>query len=216
MAALGLSKPIYIMWNSAKNIVDEDDEFRFSLPSTLKNFMVTCTQANKPLSLIHLLKGFKNAKTLIFARSVEATHRLFLLLQLFGNLGLGVAELSSNQSPKERADVIEKFSKGYISILVSSDIMTRGIDVEGLENVVNYDIPPYVKTLVHRAGRTARAGKTGSCYGLVRTDQGRHYRKLLSELDLKPTLIKTDNDKLDAYRERYSKAMEEMKEAVDP
>lgn len=63
---------------------------------------------------------------------------------------------------------MKAFRKGQIQVLVSSDAMTRGMDVEGVKNVINYDMPAYIKTYVHRAGRTARAGQTGCCYSLLR------------------------------------------------
>lgn len=63
---------------------------------------------------------------------------------------------------------LKAFRKGQIQVLVSSDAMTRGMDVEGVKNVINYDMPTYIKTYVHRAGRTARAGQTGCCYSLLR------------------------------------------------
>ena len=60
---------------------------------------------------------------------------------------------------------------GDIQVLVSSDAMTRGMDVDGVTNVINYDIPAYIKTYIHRAGRTARAGKAGRCFTLLRKDE---------------------------------------------
>jgi hypothetical protein len=62
---------------------------------------------------------------------------------------------------------LKAFREGEIQVLVSSDAMTRGMDVEGVRNVINYDVPPYVKTYIHRAGRTARAGQTGCCFSLL-------------------------------------------------
>lgn len=56
-------------------------------------------------------------------------------------------------------------------MLVSSDAMTRGMDVEGVRNVINYDMPPYIKTYIHRAGRTARAGQSGCCFTLLRKNE---------------------------------------------
>ena len=56
-------------------------------------------------------------------------------------------------------------------MLVASDAMTRGMDVEGVMNVINYDVPVYAKTYVHRVGRTARAGKLGSSYTLLRKEE---------------------------------------------
>jgi ATP-dependent RNA helicase DDX51/DBP6 len=53
-------------------------------------------------------------------------------------------------------------------VLIATDAMTRGMDVEGIRNVINYDMPSYVKTYIHRAGRTARAGLSGSCFTMLR------------------------------------------------
>ena len=56
-------------------------------------------------------------------------------------------------------------------MLVASDAMTRGMDVEGIMNVINYDVPVYAKTYVHGVGRTARAGKSGSSYTFLRKEE---------------------------------------------
>lgn len=56
---------------------------------------------------------------------------------------------------------------GRVQVLVASDAMTRGMDVEGVANVVNYDVPVYAKTYVHRVGRTARAGEAGRAFTLL-------------------------------------------------
>jgi len=66
---------------------------------------------------------------------------------------------------------LNEFRKGQFQVLVSSDAMTRGMDVEGVRNVINYDMPKYIKTYVHRAGRTARAGQTGCCFTLMSNDE---------------------------------------------
>ena len=66
---------------------------------------------------------------------------------------------------------LKAFRKGEIQVLVSSDAMTRGMDVEGVRNVINYDMPTYTKSFIHRAGRTARAGQTGSCFTLLRKEE---------------------------------------------
>jgi ATP-dependent RNA helicase DDX51/DBP6 len=66
---------------------------------------------------------------------------------------------------------LKAFREGEIQVLVSSDAMTRGMDIEGVRNIINYDMPAYVKTYVHRAGLTARAGQTGRCITLLRTHE---------------------------------------------
>lgn len=57
--------------------------------------------------------------------------------------------------------------EGKVQVLVASDAMTRGMDVEGVANVINYDVPVYAKTYVHRVGRTARAGQAGRAFTLL-------------------------------------------------
>lgn len=66
---------------------------------------------------------------------------------------------------------LKGFREGEIQVLVSSDAMTRGMDVEGVKNVINYDMPMYIKTYIHRAGRTARAGQAGRCFTLLSKDE---------------------------------------------
>lgn len=69
---------------------------------------------------------------------------------------------------------LRRFREGEIQVLVSSDAMTRGMDVEGVRSIINYDMPMYIKTYIHRAGRTARAGQTGRCFTLLRKDEVFH------------------------------------------
>ncbi|KDO51198.1 hypothetical protein CISIN_1g0096412mg, partial [Citrus sinensis] len=78
---------------------------------------------------------------------------------------------------------LKAFREGKIQVLVSSDAMTRGMDVEGVNNVVNYDKPAYIKTYIHRAGRTARAGQLGRCFTLLHKDEVKRFKKLLQKAD---------------------------------
>lgn len=66
---------------------------------------------------------------------------------------------------------LKAFREGKTQVLIATDAMTRGMDVEGIRNVVNYDMPAFVKTYIHRAGRTARAGQSGRCFTLMRKDE---------------------------------------------
>lgn len=77
-------------------------------------------------------------------------------------------EYSSRLSASQRAANLRAFSAGQAQVLVCSDAMTRGMDVPEVANVINYDAPVYVKTYVHRAGRTARAGRNGQVVTLLR------------------------------------------------
>ena len=85
--------------------------------------------------------------------------RLFLLCKLFG--GFTVSEFSSNLTETQRKGVIRDFKDGKIDLLVSSDAMARGMHIDNVKLVVNYDTAVNGKTYVHRVGRTARAGSEG-------------------------------------------------------
>ena len=87
--------------------------------------------------------------------------RLYVLLSGVPDLASRAVEFSSLNSALERSEALRAFTNGEASLLVASDAMTRGMDVPSVAAVVNYDAPVYPKTYVHRAGRTARAGRAG-------------------------------------------------------
>ncbi|KAI8504948.1 ATP-dependent RNA helicase ddx51 [Branchiostoma belcheri] len=152
---------------------------KFTTPAGLKEYTVSCTAADKPLVVLHLLLNQKFQHVLCFTGSLESTHRLYLLAKLFG--GVTVAEFSSNLAPERRTKILTKFRTGKIQLIVCSDAMARGMDVEGVEVVISYDVPPYVKTYIHRVGRTARAGKEGTAFSLVLQEEEKRFRRMLKQ-----------------------------------
>ncbi|CAL5428322.1 unnamed protein product [Camellia sinensis] len=135
---------------------------RYQLPEQLESFKLRllgiCESKHKPLYLVALLQTLQEEKCIVFTLSVESTHRLCTLLNFFGDLQIKIKEYSGLQRQFVRSKTLRAFREGEIQVLVSSDAMTRGMDVEGVRNVINYDVPAYIKTYIHRAGRTARAG----------------------------------------------------------
>ncbi|CAL5430650.1 unnamed protein product [Camellia sinensis] len=131
---------------------------RYQLPEQLESFKLICESKHKPLYLVALLQTLQEEKCIVFTSSVESTHRLCTLLNFFGDLQIKIKEYSGLQRQFVRSETLRAFREGEMQVLVSSDAMTRGIDVEGVRNVINYDVPAYIKTYIHRAGRTARAG----------------------------------------------------------
>ncbi|KAL5369828.1 eIF4a-1-like RNA SFII helicase Dbp6p [Cryptosporidium parvum] len=91
-----------------------------------------------------------------------------------------VEEFSSLLLQKERNLLMKKFNNNEFNILVCSDILARGIDISDIDIVINYDVPNNIKTYIHRAGRTARAGKIGYTYTMVENNQIRHFIKLIN------------------------------------
>lgn len=78
-----------------------------------------------------------------------------------------------------RSQIIKEFNKGYTPIIVCSDALARGLDLSALDVVINYDVPAYTRTYVHRVGRAARAGRWGAAYTLMAGDQVRHFMMML-------------------------------------
>ncbi|CAG8819691.1 17977_t:CDS:2, partial [Dentiscutata erythropus] len=89
---------------------------------------------------------------IICAKSVDSAHRLSELIRIFEN-----SEYSSDLSQEERKNILNKFKHGEIQLLICSDLIARGIDIDHVDTVINYDVPIYMKKYVHCVGRTARA-----------------------------------------------------------
>ncbi|OGY88819.1 MAG: hypothetical protein A2927_00300 [Candidatus Komeilibacteria bacterium RIFCSPLOWO2_01_FULL_45_10] len=106
--------------------------------------------------------------TLIFTRTKYGAKRLN---QLIRELGHPCAELHSNRSLSQRQDALQGFKSGKYRVLIATDLASRGIDVIGIELVINFDLPSQAGDYVHRIGRTARAGSGGHAISLVTPDQ---------------------------------------------
>jgi len=115
-----------------------------------------------------LLAKYRGA-ILLFARTKHGARKIAHTLR---EMGEKAAEIHSNLSMAQRKQAIEGFKGGRYRILVATDIASRGIDVHGIELVINYDLPDDIENYVHRIGRTARAGQTGHAITLATPDQG--------------------------------------------
>lgn len=186
----------------------------YAMPSTLNESLIVCHATRKPIVLLHLLVACRYRRLIVFAGSIEATHRLYLLLHLYG--GIEVEEFSSSLHAKKRRAIIEKFRTGQLHALVCSDAMARGMDLEGVEHVVNYDPPTHPRTYVHRAGRTARAGASGSVYTLCRRQEVHHFKELRKKVDAKKVQeMKLTDDDFAVFETRYEAALEGLAESVE-
>lgn len=94
------------------------------------------------------------------------------------DIGISAAEIHSNRSLGQRKEALEGFKLGRYRVLVATDIASRGIDVKGIELVINYDLPENPEDYVHRIGRTGRAGMKGKAISFVLPDQGSKVREI--------------------------------------
>jgi ATP-dependent RNA helicase RhlE len=118
----------------------------------------------KSALLLELLKRGDMRSVIVFTRT---KHRANRLADYLVRNGVGAGRLHGNRSQAQRTQALEGFKAGRFRVLVATDIAARGIDVESLSHVVNFDVPQSPEDYVHRAGRTARAEATGDAFLFV-------------------------------------------------
>jgi ATP-dependent RNA helicase DDX51/DBP6 len=204
LAVLGLNNPKHFDANRLTrmhNIQDESSGLAkagsYSVPAGLAEKLVECTAEQKPLVLLALLlehtkivdgpRDDRFELVIVFTSSVDSTHRLARLLQLLWEAGgygksTEIAEFSSAITPKQRAATLRRChnaGKGnQVRVIVCSDGMSRGMDLPFVAAVINYDVPAFAKTYIHRCGRTARAGRKGIAINVLKGGQVAKFRKM--------------------------------------
>jgi ATP-dependent RNA helicase RhlE len=118
--------------------------------------------------LLSLLQGQRMESILVFARTKHGADRISRDLERGGH---PVVALHSNRTQGQREHALAGFRNGRYQVLVATDIASRGLDVEGISHVINYDVPRHAEDYVHRAGRTARAAAIGDAFTLMASNE---------------------------------------------
>jgi ATP-dependent RNA helicase RhlE len=129
----------------------------------------------KAALLAELLKREIIADAIVFTRT---KHRANRLADYLDRHGISTARIHGNRSQSQRTAALEGFKAGRSRILVATDIVARGIDVEELGHVINFDVPQDPDAYIHRVGRTARAEMTGDAFTLVSPDEEQDLRAI--------------------------------------
>src|SRR4051812_17080662 len=129
----------------------------------------------KPALLVHLLADPKLDMVLVFSRMKHGADRIARKLE---SSGIRTATLHSNKSQNQRLRALKDFKSGAVRVLVATDIAARGIDVDGISHVVNYDFPMHSEDYVHRIGRTGRAQAVGDAISFVTPEDQSALRSL--------------------------------------
>jgi ATP-dependent RNA helicase RhlE len=138
-------------------------------------------KADKRRLLLHLLDGPEIESAIVFTRTKHGANRVVKEL-LKG--GVDAAAIHGNKSQGARERALAGFKAGDLRVLVATDIASRGIDIEGVSHVINYDLPNIPESYVHRIGRTARAGREGIAVGFCDESELEYLRdieKLIGE-----------------------------------
>jgi superfamily II DNA/RNA helicase len=143
----------------------------------VKQQYVTVEPWDKRRMLAHVLTHEEPALTVVFCRMKRTVDSVVRYLD---RKGISAHAIHGDLSQAKRNQVMTKFRSGDLNVLVASDLASRGIDVEGITHVINYDLPEDPDLYVHRIGRTARAGRDGHAWSLVTPAQG----SLLTEIEL--------------------------------
>ncbi len=132
-------------------------------------------ESQKPDLLVRLLEEEKLDRVLVFTRTKHRADRVCRVLER--NRIRGTA-IHSNRTQSQRQRALDGFKDGTYRVLVATDIVARGIDVDSISHVVNYDLPSQPQDYVHRIGRTARAGAAGTAISFYAAEQGNELREI--------------------------------------
>ncbi len=152
-----------------------------SVATTVTHHVHPVDAAKKRDLLLHMLSQDSRRQTLVFSRTKHGADKLVTYL---GVAGLRAAAIHGNKSQNARTRALSDFKTGRVTVLVATDIAARGIDIDQLPIVINFDLPMVAEDYVHRIGRTGRAGADGMAVSLVSHEESgllRDIRKLLKQ-----------------------------------
>ncbi|XP_037570792.1 probable ATP-dependent RNA helicase DDX47 [Dermacentor silvarum] len=170
----------------------------------------------KDVYLVHLLNELAGNSFMVFCSTCSNTQRTALLLR---NLGFTAIPLHGQMGQAKRLGSLTKFKSKNRSILIATDVASRGLDIPHVDCVVNFDIPSHSKDYIHRVGRTARAGRSGKAITFVTQYDVELYQRIEHLIGKKLPLYETVEEEVMALVERVTEAQRfakmELKEQED-
>ena len=141
---------------------------RNTTAKTVRQLIYPVDKKKKPALLVYLIKENNWQQVLVFCKTKNGTDKLTRYLE---SEGIKATAIHGNKSQASRTKALAKFKQNEVSVLVATDIAARGLDIDQLPQVVNFDLPKVSGDYIHRIGRTGRAGLSGQAISLVSADE---------------------------------------------
>ena len=156
----------------AKGLINNPTEIsvskKNSTAGSVMQYLIPLEKTRKADALVALIKLHNWTQTLVFVRTKHGANKL---ATYFESQGISAVAIHSNKSQNARTKALNQFKAGKVNVLFATDIAARGIDIDDLPQVVNYDLPEQAEDYIHRIGRTGRAGLKGQAISLVSADE---------------------------------------------
>lgn len=168
----------------AKSLVNSPVEISVAPPNStaerIEQIMYAAEKSEKPRMLMQILHDLNLPQVLVFSRTKHGCNRLVKQLD---KGSFSAAAIHGNKSQGARTKALADFKAGNVQVLVATDIAARGIDIDKLPYVINYDLPQVAEDYVHRIGRTGRAGQVGHAISLVMDEEFKLLRAIEKLID---------------------------------
>jgi ATP-dependent RNA helicase RhlE len=178
---LVLHNPLVINIEPEKDYIDLIDQVGYFVP-----------EENKGPLLRFIIKSQNLQQVLVFASS---TFRADSIADKLRKNGINASAIHSKKSQSARNEALYKFKEGKIRVLVATDLISRGIDIQFLPHVINYELPRSPKDYIHRIGRTGRAENPGTAISLVSPDEQHHFKIIQKKMGKPVTMIDSEGIK---------------------
>ena len=209
-----------------KNIVDLSNQILInpkkvavspvsSTAETIQQHLYMTNRENKRELLLHILKDPSMKQVLVFSRTKHGSDRIVRNLK---KKNIECAAIHGDKSQNQRQKALKSFKNGQIRVLVATDIAARGIDIDKLRHVINYDIPNESETYVHRIGRCGRAGEDGISISICEPEENTYIRDIEKLIKQKIQVVsdnpfpQTDKPMTNAEKKEWEKEKQKRKQ----
>ncbi|EGI70185.1 Putative ATP-dependent RNA helicase DDX47 [Acromyrmex echinatior] len=193
---------------SLRNPVKVEVSTKYQTVEKLQQYYIFIPVKFKDVYLVHILNELAGNSFMIFCGTCNNTVRTALLLR---NLGFTAVPLHGQMTQNKRIAALTKFKAKNRSILISTDVASRGLDIPHVDIVINFDIPTHSKDYIHRVGRTARAGRSGRSITFVTQYDVELYQRIEQLISKQLPLFPTEEEEVMLLQERVSEAQRIVK-----